>query len=137
MSDLDRSTRFYQDVFGFQEVMTVAVGAEFAPTLEIEDPKLQSRILGRDGVRIELLHYEAPGHTGDGDRRPMNQLGITHLAFAVHDVTEHFAAAEKAGGRVHHETLSVVDGYGADGGPIKTIYLTDPDGTCIELISGM
>ncbi|MET7517753.1 VOC family protein [Streptomyces sp. NPDC005373] len=137
VSDLARSTRFYQEVFGFQEVMTAQVGDEFAATLEIDAPKLESRILGRDDLRIELLHYLAPGHRGDGGRRPMNQLGLTHLAFTVDDVTESFAAAELAGGRVHHETLSVAEGRGSDGGPLKTVYLTDPDGTRIELISGM
>ncbi|MEU6658832.1 VOC family protein [Streptomyces sp. NPDC046821] len=138
VSDLDRSTRFYQEVFGFQEVMTAQVGNEFAATLEIDAPKLESRILGRDDVRIELLHYLAPGYLGDGSRRPMNQLGLTHLAFAVDDVTELFEATERAGGQVHHETLSVAEQLGSDEEvPLKTVYLTDPDGTRIELISGM
>jgi lactoylglutathione lyase len=137
VSDLDRSTRFYQEVLGFQEVMTAQVGEEFAATLEVDAPKLESRFLGRDDVRIELLHYLEPGHRGDGGRRPMNQLGLTHLAFSVDDVMEFSAAAERAGGRVHRATLSVVEGGGSDGGPLMAVYLTDPDGTRIELLSGL
>ena len=41
-----------------------------------------------------------------------------------------------AGGTVHHQTLSVLDGMGVGGGPVKLMYLTDPDGTRVELMSG-
>ena len=41
--------------------------------------------LQRDGFRLELLGYAAPGPVGDGAPRAMNALGFTHLSFRVDD----------------------------------------------------
>lgn len=66
----------------------------------------------------------------------MNQLGMTHLCFRVENIDDLFTDAERLGGRVHRDTLSVMEGAGSDGGSVKTIYLSDPDGVRIECISG-
>ena len=79
VSDLDRSLRFYCEGLGFEEVASHHVGGEFAALMEVEGVELESRMLSRDGVTIELLGYAAPGTTGEATRRPMNQLGLTHL----------------------------------------------------------
>jgi glyoxylase I family protein len=137
VSDLERSTRFYTDVLGFHEVFTMTLGDEFAATMEIDDCRFESRLLARDDLRVELLHWLAPNTDGDGTRRPMNLLGMTHLCFRVDEIDDLYDAAIRAGGAVHPETLSVVERPGAGGAPIKTVYLTDPDGTRIECISGL
>ena len=46
------------------------------------------------------------------------------------------AAAEAAGGAVLPATRSAQDGMGVGGGPVKTMYLTDPDGVRVEVMSG-
>ena len=119
-SDLDRSTRFYRDVLGFRELFTVELGPEVAATMEI-DGRFRSRMLARDDMRLELLHWIDPVARGDGGRRPMDRLGMTHLCFRVDDVDELGAMA---------------DGMGVGGGPVKTMYLTDPDGVRVEVMSG-
>jgi glyoxylase I family protein len=137
-SDLDRSTRFYRDVLGFRELFTVELGPEVAATVEI-DGRFRSRLLARQELRLELLHWIDPAARGDGARRPMNQLGMTHLCFRVDDVDElgaMAAAAEAAGGAVLPATRSVQEGIGLAGGPVKTMYLTDPDGVRVEVMSG-
>ena len=137
-SDLDRSTRFYRDVLGFRELFTVELGPEVAPTMEI-DGRFRSRMLARDDLRLELLHWIDPVAQGEGGRRPMDRLGMTHLCFRVDDVDElgaMAAAAEAAGGAVLPTTRSVHDGMGVGGGPVKTMYLTDPDGVRVEVMSG-
>ncbi|HEU0171457.1 MAG TPA: VOC family protein [Acidimicrobiales bacterium] len=137
-SDLDRSTRFYCDVLGFRELFTVELGPEVAATMEI-DGRFRSRMLARDDVRLELLHWLEPEAQGDGMRRPMDRLGVTHLCFRVDDVDDLgalVAAAEAAGGAVHPATHSVQDGMGEGGAPVKTMYLTDPDGVRVEVMSG-
>jgi lactoylglutathione lyase len=135
VSDLDRSTAFYAGVLGFRDLFTVELGPEVAATMEI-DGRFTSRMMGRGDVRVELLHWIEPEAGGDQSRRPMNQLGMTHLCFRVEDIDDLFGAAERLGGRVHHDTLSVMEGAGLDGGPVKTVYLSDPDGVRIECISG-
>jgi glyoxylase I family protein len=137
-SDLDRSTRFYADVLGFRELFTVELGPEVAATMEI-DGRFTSRMLARGDLRLELLHWIEPTAQGDGRRRPMDRLGMTHLCFRVDDVDElgaMAAAAASAGGAVHGETRSVQDGLGVAGGPVKMMYLTDPDGVRVEVMSG-
>ena len=78
--------------------------------------------------RIELLHYPSPGHQGDGQRRPMNLLGLTHLSFAVDDLDAVAEAALNFGGRVLPFTRATFQS-GNSG-----LFLLDPDGLRIELI---
>ena len=137
-SDLDRSTRFYCDVLGFRDLFTVELGPEVAPTMEI-DGRFRSRMLARDDLRLELLHWIDPEPQGDGERRPMNGLGVTHLCFRVDDVDDlgdMATAAEAAGGTVLPATRSAQEGMGLDGAAVKTMYLLDPDGVRVEVMSG-
>lgn len=137
-SDLERSTRFYVEVLGFRELFTVELGPEVAATMEV-DGRFRSRMLARDDLRLELLCWIEPLAQGDRARRPMDRLGLTHLCFRVDDADalgEMGAAAERTGGAVHRATSSVQDGMGVGGGPVKTMYLTDPDGVRVEVMSG-
>jgi catechol 2,3-dioxygenase-like lactoylglutathione lyase family enzyme len=96
--------------------------------LEVEDVALELVYLERDGVRIELLYYPAPGHVGTGERRPMNALGLTHLSFAVDDLERVARSIEGAGGRVLEGTRTVFKSGN------RGLFALDPDGTRIELI---
>jgi glyoxylase I family protein len=130
VSDLERSTRFYVDVLGFAELFTMDFTAdELAATME-RPGAFSSRMLRRDDLRLELLHWHGGTVTGDGCRGPMDRRGLTHLCFRVDDVTELWDVARAAGGQVHPTTLTQM-------GAVRTVYLTDPDGVRIELISGM
>jgi glyoxylase I family protein len=137
VSDLERSTRFYVDVLGFAEVFTMDMGDEVAATMEQDGPiSFRSRMLQRADVRIELLHWITPEANGDRAKRPMDRFGLTHLCIRVDDVEDLVDAAVAAGGAVHRQTLSVLEGAGVGGGPVKLLYLTDPDGIRVELMSG-
>jgi len=128
VSDLDRSLRFYRDGLGFEQAQSHSVGVEFGPLMEVHEPTLESRFITRDGVSIELLWFAAPGHTGDGERRPMNQLGLTHLSFRVDDVEATAARLVELGG-------AIVDGTRTTFAPtLDFVYCTDPDGVRIELM---
>jgi len=129
-SDLERSTRFYIDVLGFRELFTVEMGAEVAATMEVEG-RFSSRMLARDDVRLELVHWLEPEAAGERTRRPMTQLGMTHLAFRVDSIDDLWVIAEASGGQAHPETLSRLPGG------VATVYLTDPDGVRIECMAGV
>jgi glyoxylase I family protein len=135
-SDLERSTRFYEQVLGFRQLFTVELGAEVAPTMEV-DGRFLSRMLARDELRLELLQWLTPDPTGDGTRRAMTALGLTHLAFRVSSVEELYEVAAQAGGAAHPTTLSRLPGAGEGGRDVEMVYLTDPDGTRIELMAGV
>ncbi len=131
VADLERSRRFYTEGLGFHEVASHRVGAEFARLMELPGVALQSLMLARDGVTIELLAFEAPGHSGASDRRPMNRLGITHLSFRVGDLDSVAARIEAVGGTVVRSTRTTL---GSDRSLLDFVYCTDPDGTRIELM---
>ena len=129
-SDLERTTAFYENVLGFEQVFTMELGPDVAATMEV-DGRFLSRMLKRPDMRLELLQWLEPAPTGDGQRRHMLGLGLTHLAFRVDAPEDLYALVEQYGGTVHRDTLSVI----ADGA-VQLVYVTDPDGTRIELMSG-
>ncbi|MEJ2204764.1 MAG: VOC family protein [Gemmatimonadales bacterium] len=129
VAELPRSVAFYRDALGFREVGRYSAGDEATETiLEVEDAEVELVYLERDGVRLELLYYPAPGHVGSGERRPMNALGLTHLSFAVEDLDRVAGAIEKSGGRVLEETRAMFKSGN------RGLFALDPDGTRIELI---
>lgn len=134
-SDLERSTRFYTEALGFRHVFTMEMGDEVAATMEQTNIRFQSRMLARGDVRVELLHWLDPQASGPTTRRPMTQLGITHLCFRVDDLESAVAKVEECGGAVHRQTFSQLDGGGAV--PVRLIYVTDPDGVRVELMEGV
>ena len=80
-------------------------GPSSAKLMEVEgNIVLQSRFVTRDGVRIELLRFDEPGYQGPAARRPMNQLGLTHLSVRVQDVDAVAASVRELGGTVFEHT---------------------------------
>lgn len=130
VTDLDRSTRFYAEVLGFTELFTTSFDDELAATMEAEG-SFTSRMLARDDVRIELLYWEDRAPEGDGARRPMTAMGMTHLAFRVDAVDDLFERAAEFDGAAYPATMTDL------GGGVQVVYLTDPDGTRIECMAGV
>jgi catechol 2,3-dioxygenase-like lactoylglutathione lyase family enzyme len=90
-----------------------------------------SRMLARDDVRVELLHWHDREPDGDGGRRTMTARGMTHLAFRVESADELFEIAAEHGGAAYPSTRTDL------GGGVAVVYLTDPDGTRIECMAGV
>jgi glyoxylase I family protein len=134
VSDLDRSTRFYVDVLGFTVLYAADfTGNEVAATME-QEGAFRSTMLLRGDVRVELLQWVDVPTTGSGTRKPMTELGFTHLSFRVDDVHELSDAVRAAGGQVVEPTLTSL-GEGA--GATRLLYVTDPDGTRIEFMENV
>jgi|GEM_PF-723967 len=128
-SDLEKSLLFYTEVFGFKaDPEPQKIGPQLSGLLEVENLDLTIHFLNKQGVRLELLKFNA-GHHGDGQRHPINTLGLSHLAFEVTNIKAMTEAVTHMGGHVIESTRL--------GSPDKTIaiFVTDPDGTRIELIA--
>ena len=130
VSDLERSVRFYREGLGFTQRAELCVQGEPSDTLlRLHGVDLHAVYLERDGTRLELLHYVAPGAVGDTAPRAMNQRGLTHLSLRVDSVAETVTALRAVGGRILDQTHIDLPDFAA-----AAIFLTDPDGTLIELV---
>ena len=125
VTDLDRSKRFYQEVFGF--AFWYEISPPDGPTAKLSGltPPLDTTAsyLTLDGFVLELMHYAAPGATAPFRVRTMNEPGLTHLSISVDDVR---AAADRAvefGGEII-----------ADSDLGVALFIRDPDGQLIELL---
>lgn len=124
VTDLDRSSRFYCELFGFEETRRITVPDQAtAPLLSVEPPVgLSAAYLEKDGATLELLSFDRTGNPASRDR-PFNEPGLTHMSFCVDDLAGTCRGAVELGG-------SVVDG--TDIG--MAVIIRDPDGQKIELL---
>jgi catechol 2,3-dioxygenase-like lactoylglutathione lyase family enzyme len=131
VSDLDRSLRFYCEALGFEVAESHAIGSEFARLMDFTDVAVTSQFIRKGTVAIELLAFAEPAPFGDGQRRAVNQLGLTHLSFRVSDVEGVVAKVVELGGTVVESSRTTID-FG--GTPLEFVYCTDPDGVRVELM---
>ena len=137
VANVQRSVDFYCKGLGMEDVASYEVGSEYGPVMGVAgELKVQSRFLRKDGFSIELLGFDSPGTQGSTAARPMNQLGLTHLCFAVQDVEGVAARLESLGGKILHQTRKRIEKK--DGWFQEVVFCTDPDGVRLEItrISG-
>ena len=130
VSDLDLSLRFYCDGLGFQRAegydLDYGMLPGLAEALEVAAPvALRSQMIALGEMRVELLHYRQPSPDGNPSAR-RNQLGLTHLSFWVDDIDTTVARLVGGGGRVLPSTRRTLG--------VDLVFLSDPDGTRIELM---
>jgi catechol 2,3-dioxygenase-like lactoylglutathione lyase family enzyme len=131
VSDLDRSLRFYCDGLGFEQAESHSIGSEFAALMDMADVAVTSQFIRKGPTAIELLAFAQPAPFGDRARRPVNQLGLTHLSFRVGDVPGVAAKLAALGGAIVESSRTTIE-FGDV--PLQFVYCTDPDGVRIELM---
>jgi predicted enzyme related to lactoylglutathione lyase len=125
---------FYKEVFDCVEV---------PPERDLSG-KWLDLATGLRGARIKGIHLRLPGYGSDGptleifqyscmpphQETKSNTPGITHLAFAVDDVTDVRDRVVGMGGRAIGDVVKVeILGYGT----IEFAYVTDPEENIIEI----
>jgi lactoylglutathione lyase len=125
VTDMERSKRFYQEVFAFKFWYEITPPDEMTAKLSSLTPPLgvTASYLTLDGLVLELMHYSASGATVPFRPRTMNEPGLTHLSFSVEDVRATVEKALEYGGLVIEES-----DVGA------AIFIRDPDGQLLELL---
>ena len=127
-TDLEHSKRFYTEALGFSvKTYVEELGAPFDTLMELPGAKLHGYQITSGPVTIELMSFTNLDPTGSNERRPMNQLGLTHVTLLVDDPEAAKARVEQYGGKVIKE--SAID---TPYGPI--VFCTDPDGVRLELM---
>ncbi len=104
------------------------------------------RATGLQNAALEGVHLLLPGHGDngptleifsyqkmlDGSLMMADHIGITHIAFEVHDVDRTLDEAIKQGGQpLGQITEKAVDGVGE----LKFVYFRDPEGNIVEIQS--
>ena len=132
VSDLDRSARFFDDAIGFAPAEHYALQnhSSWLDTVnELSDVRLTAQMMrSREGNTIELLKMDSPACAGPRERRPMNQFGLTHLAFYVDDIDRSAERVLANGGRSYPHTRAKFENG------TEIMYCTDPDGVRVELM---
>jgi catechol 2,3-dioxygenase-like lactoylglutathione lyase family enzyme len=124
VADRERSRRFYEGLLGFQFWWDLELPDEgTAALLALEPPiGVRATYLVRDGFVLELLDYsERAAKTGQ--KRVMDEVGLTHISLSVSDLAEVLAQVEDFDGEVI-----------ADSTTEHFAMIRDPDGQLIELL---
>jgi catechol 2,3-dioxygenase-like lactoylglutathione lyase family enzyme len=125
VTDLDRSKRFYCELFGFTLEREINPPDESsAKLLSLAPPMgMTAAYLVRDGLVLELLHFSADGQTQPFRPRTMNEPGLTHISLSVDDLDAVCIRVPEFGGEVIAST-----NIGA------AVFVRDPDGQLLELL---
>lgn len=115
-ADLEATRRFYVDLLGMTEVSRPAFGF---PGLWFQTGNVQ--------IHATQESAEA-GRAGWGDRGGAVMSRGHHIAFAVADVSEALKTVEARGLRIASPLQQRPDGF-------RQLYLYDPDGHIVELVS--
>jgi catechol 2,3-dioxygenase-like lactoylglutathione lyase family enzyme len=128
--DLERSIRFYGDLFGVRAGTLYEIrGRRASDLMEIDDIDSSGMFLLCEGVYLELLAHGR--RESSGAVRAPEDLGVAHLSFVVDDLPSTVAAVLAHGGTLRTETTT---GFGS-GGSSAIAFVEDPEGNRIELIS--
>jgi predicted enzyme related to lactoylglutathione lyase len=115
------------------------------PERKLSGPWLD-QATGLQNAILEGVHLLLPGHGDNGptleifsyqemsDCNPLmaNNVGLTHIAFEVHDVDQILSVAIKNGGQLLGKVTEKRI-YGV--GELKFVYFRDPEGNIVEIQS--
>lgn len=138
VADMDRSIHFYRDLLGLplvhEQEQANAYTRKFVgyphAHLRVAQFDVPSGSGGRSGHIIELVQYLSP--LGDSVRPERYQPGAAHLAFLVDDTREMYQRLSAEGVHFISEPVDVTAGINVGG---VTVYLHDPDGVVLELVT--
>lgn len=124
VTDLARSRRFYEELFGFEYTRELDVPDRPADQLlRIEAPLGMTAVYLRKGaLTLELMCFDRPDNP-PARTRVVNEPGLTHLSISVDNVAATAARVADLGGAVLADT-----DIGA------AVFVRDPDGQLVELL---
>ncbi len=127
VTDIDRSARFYMDVFdGHWLTLPFVIEGDFAEVVMEGPPGVSFKVchVGFDDGCVELFEFIEPAYPAD----PVHPTrgNFIHFGFQVDDVDEALRRVEANGGK---RIWPEVNPWGS----AKVIYVKDPDGNILEL----
>jgi len=128
--DLERSCRFYCDLFGFEKVMDMQYARSNTPKphIQADDGAAKAAVVKAGHIYIEIMEYSYPVPAPLNPNRQVVDHGLAHMCFQIKDMKTEYKRLKDAGMEFHSEPLP---GMHKDS---LFIYGRDPDGNVIELI---
>jgi lactoylglutathione lyase len=125
VTDLERSKRFYSELFGFTLEREINPPDDNSAKLLSLTPPLgmTAAYLVRDGLVLELIHFGAGEQAQPFRERRMNEPGLTHISLSVDDIDGICARIPEFGGEV-------IDSSNIG----NAVFIRDPDGQLVELL---
>jgi len=127
--DLERSVRFYRELFGCTVVREFGwpAGIPEADALTgLQNSAARAVMLKLGDSYLEIFEFSSPAPKPGNPDRPACDHGITHICLEVRDSRAEYARLEAAGMRFHAPPQA------QDGGFVT--YGRDPDGNIVELL---
>ena len=134
-TDLDRSVKFYSDVFGATLVKEPATSRyDGSParerTRDIFGPEWEGMRIAHlrtsDGVGLELFEFLGPKQEKPDNNFAYWRSGIFHFGLTTEDIEAAMEAIERNGGKVRSKLHTMPSGG-------RLVYAEDPDGTIFEI----
>ncbi|WP_404477552.1 VOC family protein [Novosphingobium sp. BL-52-GroH] len=125
VDDLDRSTRFYEAVFGGKVVIELELAPDFVASIfgAPVGTRGLNRLISFGDWAIEIFQFVPGLPTGDTKQF---EAGLMHLCVWVDDVPATVEAIRRAGG----DSKFPIRPWGGH----HFVYATDPDGHVLELL---
>ena len=136
-SDLARSRAFYVDGCGLAEgVRTTPAAAQPGTAFGLDRARWDAWILvgaaGFEGGAVDLLEWQEPGPAGAAPAA-LYDAGFQRVGLLVPDLDAAIANATARGGVAWSEPIAHAL---ADGGEVRLVLMSDPDGVALELVEG-
>lgn len=125
--DLAAGLAFYVDVIGFEVCSEAELPSGFKPlarSFGLDDAACRVRMIKKGNSFLELFEFET-ALPAEPDR-PVNRIGITHIALASDDADGDYARLEAAGVAFNAPLFGAA--------PTRFAYGRDPFGNVIELL---
>ena len=131
VTDVARSRRFYEELFGFRFWWDFEVPDELSSVVLMVPPpvELTATYLWHPDITLNLMHFGAPGAAEAYRERTLNEPGLTHMALSIEDHDGLLARTPELGGEVLDHSMGPVSEWGKAG------YIRDPDGQLIEVVT--
>ncbi len=132
VTDMERTTRFYSEVFGFKAAPPIKPDNQAARIFGFPKLDIQARYLRLGNLNVLIRQFDDPKYAGPKRDLPVNYPGWGDIALRVSDIEPVISATRRLGGTVYENTRTV-EGTPEQPGP-EVIFIADPDGARVEVV---
>ena len=129
VNDLNKTKKFWIDVLGFTEVITIEEGGNNIDSMiGIKGIRLiTSKLTDKNGSMVELLKFNSHKDKEKWNGKPYS-TGLTHIAITVENIEETLSKIKKFGIDYQNKIVFSKDNS------VKVTYANGPEGLLIELV---